>query len=90
MVLNRYGKLTTKKCQLEKIEMKVSLNVKLIGLFLLFGLAPLVTVALLANIQAGDALRTKSFDQLESIREIRKGSYIPITSDHFGQRGGYF
>lgn len=52
--------------------MKIRLSVKLIGLFLFFGIAPLFAVSILINTQASDALRDKSFAQLASVREIRK------------------
>ena len=48
------------------------LSVKLIGLFLLLGIAPLVATSILVNIQASQVLQEKSYAQMESIRETRK------------------
>ncbi|MEO5331094.1 MAG: methyl-accepting chemotaxis protein [Magnetococcus sp. YQC-5] len=52
--------------------MQMRLSVKLISLFLLFGLVPLVIVSVLLNQQAGEALRAKSYAMLDSVRESRK------------------
>ncbi|MBF0182814.1 MAG: methyl-accepting chemotaxis protein [Magnetococcales bacterium] len=49
--------------------MKMRLSVKLISLFLLFGLLPLLVVSILLNQQAGDALRAKSYAMLDAVRE---------------------
>lgn len=62
--------------------MKMRLSVKLISLFLLFGLAPLMIVGILLNTQAGQALRDKSFGQLESVRQIRKAQ----VENYFSER----
>lgn len=52
--------------------MKMRLSVKLISLFLLFGLVPLGLLSVLLNEQASDALRDKSFAMLSAVRESRK------------------
>lgn len=52
--------------------MKVRLSVKLIGLFLLLGLGPLIVVSSLLNLQAGEALREKAFHKLEVSRSLLK------------------
>ncbi|MBF0098519.1 MAG: methyl-accepting chemotaxis protein [Magnetococcales bacterium] len=49
--------------------MKMRLSVKLISLFLLFGILPLLVVSILLNQQASDALRAKSYAMLEAVRE---------------------
>ncbi len=54
--------------QLKDIRMKP----KLIGLFLLAGLLPLTIVGIWSSMLATDALMKKSFDQLETVREIKK------------------
>ena len=51
--------------------MKMRLSVKLISLFLLFGLVPLFVVSLLLNHQASEALRAKSYAMLDSVRASR-------------------
>ncbi|MEO5348679.1 MAG: methyl-accepting chemotaxis protein [Magnetococcus sp. YQC-3] len=52
--------------------MKMRLSVKLISLFLLFGLLPLLVVSLLINHQASAALQAKTYAMLDSVRESRK------------------
>ena len=52
--------------------MRLRLSGKLIGLFLLLGLGPLVVVAWLVNGQAGEALRADAYKKLEVVREIRR------------------
>ncbi|MEO5362479.1 MAG: methyl-accepting chemotaxis protein [Magnetococcus sp. DMHC-8] len=52
--------------------MKMRLSVKLISLFLLFGLVPLLVVSVLLNRHAGEALRAKSYAMLDAVRESHK------------------
>ncbi|MBF0401059.1 MAG: methyl-accepting chemotaxis protein [Magnetococcales bacterium] len=52
--------------------MKMRLSVKLISLFLLFGLVPLILLGVLLGQQAVDALRGKSLALLDAVRESRK------------------
>ncbi|MEO5330435.1 MAG: methyl-accepting chemotaxis protein [Magnetococcus sp. YQC-5] len=56
--------------------MKLRLSVKLIGLFLLLGLLPLLLISLVINNQAGDALRKKSFDKLMVARSLLEDQLI--------------
>ena len=62
----------------------ISMKPKLVGLFLFIGLLPLGLVGWFANQQASEALLTKSFAQLEAVREIRKGQI----EDYFTERKG--
>ena len=64
--------------------MKMRLSVKLISLFLFFGLVPLLVVSMLINNQASQALRQKSFDQLESMRQIRKAQVESYFRERLG------
>lgn len=51
----------------------VKMKPKLIGLFLLIGVVSVTVVSYFAIDYASEALMEKSFEQLESIREIKKG-----------------
>ena len=62
----------------------IKLKPKLIALFLLVGVIPLMLVAIIAINTATDSLMTKSFDQLIAIRDI-KASQI---ESFFGERIG--
>ena len=48
------------------------LSVKLMSLFLLIGIVPLVVVSVLINIQSGKALQHETFARMEMSRQIRK------------------
>ena len=48
------------------------LSTQLIGLFLLLGIAPLIVVSVLMNIQANQALQSEAFAKMEAVRENRK------------------
>ena len=50
----------------------VSMKPKLIGLFLLIGLAPFLLLAFISFQSSSEQIRTQAFQQLESIREIKK------------------
>lgn len=62
--------------------MKMRLSVKLISLFLLFGLVPLLVLSVLLDYQASNALREKSFAMLDAVRESRKKQ----VEDYFQER----
>ena len=50
----------------------IKMKPKLIGLFLIVGLIPLVLVGWWSSKLATDALMAKSYGQLENVREIKK------------------
>ncbi len=58
------------------------LRTKLIGAFLVVGIVPLIVAMGIALFKADDALSEKSFNQLESIREIK----IKQMEDYFADR----
>ena len=62
----------------------VRMKPKLITLFLMVGIIPLALIGWWASQLAGDALLTKSFDQLQGVREIKK---VQIES-FFAERRG--
>lgn len=51
---------------------KIQIKYKFIGLFVVTGILPLILVGLLSSSMSKTALLEKSFDQLTSIREIKK------------------
>ncbi|MFW6373624.1 MAG: hypothetical protein ACOC3W_07990 [Thermodesulfobacteriota bacterium] len=59
---------------------------KLIGLFLLTGLIPLVVVGVWSSILGTDALMEKSYEELRALREIKKGQIERIGSFLFDLR----
>ena len=64
---------------------KMRLSGKLIGLFLLLGITPLVVVSMLLDVQANLAFQDKAFSQLASVRDTQKanveGYFKKIISD---------
>jgi len=62
----------------------VKMKPKLIGMFLLVGILPLVSVGWWSSRLASDALLTKSFEQLEAVRGIKKAQIEKF----FGERQG--
>lgn len=50
----------------------ISMKVKLIVVFLIIGIVPLVTVGWLSSSGAEDALMKQSYNQLEAVRDIKK------------------
>ncbi|MBF0294678.1 MAG: methyl-accepting chemotaxis protein [Magnetococcales bacterium] len=51
--------------------MKARLSVRLIGLFLLFGLGPLLVTSIMINSQAGEALRRASFEKMVAATHLQ-------------------
>ena len=64
--------------------MKLRLSGKLIGLFLLFGLGPLIITAWLINGQAGVAMERDAFAKLEKVRQIRKNQIENLFAERLG------
>ncbi|SHO53885.1 methyl-accepting chemotaxis protein, partial [Desulfopila aestuarii] len=62
----------------------IRMKPKLISLFLLVGLVPLTLIGWWASRLAGDALLEKSFDQLSSVREIKKVQIEKFFADRQG------
>ncbi|MBF0620768.1 MAG: HAMP domain-containing protein [Magnetococcales bacterium] len=62
----------------------IPMKPKLIGLFLLVGLIPLIIVAWFSSSQGSNALMEKSFSQLDGVREIKR---VQIEK-YFGERRG--
>lgn len=52
--------------------MNISLKQKLLFSLVLAGLLPLLTISVVIDIQAGNALKTQAFNQLISVRDIKK------------------
>ncbi|MBD3317247.1 MAG: methyl-accepting chemotaxis protein, partial [Chitinivibrionales bacterium] len=60
------------------------LKVKLIGAFVLIGLAPLLVAALVAVNTASFSLKKAAFDQLRSVREIKHNQIAAYFSERVG------
>ena len=65
----------------------IRIKPKLIGLFLLVGLIPLAMVGWFASKQATDALMNASFNQLKSVREIKKVQITKFFAERKGDMG---
>ena len=65
----------------------VKMKPKLIGLFLLIGLIPLVLIGLWASNIARDSLMKKSFDQLKAIQSIKKTQVKRFFAERKGDMG---
>ncbi len=50
----------------------LNLKPKLIALFLIIGIIPIIIISFMSSNKATDALMKKSYDQLDSVREIKK------------------
>lgn len=62
----------------------IKMRPKLLGLFLLVGLVPLVVVAWFSEKQAEEALMHSAFNQLEGVQAIKKGQIQKYFGERFG------
>ncbi len=62
----------------------IKMKPKLIGLFLLVGLIPLIFVGVWSGRLATDALMTKNYDQLTNVREIKKAQIEKFFAERQG------
>ena len=60
----------------------IKMKPKLVGLFLVVGIVPLVTIGGWASRLATDALMSLSFNQMEAVREIKKSQIERYFVDH--------
>ncbi|KKL16573.1 hypothetical protein LCGC14_2494200, partial [marine sediment metagenome] len=65
----------------------IKMKPKLIGLFLIVGLIPLALVGFMASNLATSALMEKSYNQLESVREIKKAQIEKYFAERKGDMG---
>ncbi len=65
----------------------IKMKPKLIGLFLLVGIIPLLIVGWWSSRLASNALMEKSFSQLESVREIKKEQIAKYFAEREGDMG---
>ncbi len=65
----------------------IKMKPKLIGLFLLVGIIPLILVGWWGSRLATDALMTKSYGQLEAVREIKKVQIEKFFAERQGDMG---
>lgn len=65
----------------------IRMRPKLIGLFLLVGLIPLLIVGWFSAQQASDALMKTAFNQLKSVREIKRGQIKSFFNERKGDMG---
>ena len=65
----------------------MSLRAKLITLFLTVGLVPLLITAIISTFQASDALMDQSYNQLKSMRNIKKGQIGQYFTERKGDMG---
>ena len=65
----------------------IKMKPKLIGLFLLVGLIPLALVGWFGSSRATDALMAQSFNQLKSVREIKKVQIEKYFAERQGDMG---
>lgn len=66
---------------------KILLKTKLLILFLIAGIIPLVTVGIISSMLATDSLMKKSYDQLTSIRDIKKAQIETYFNERQGDIG---
>ncbi len=62
----------------------LKINTKLIAIFLLIGLVPLGTIGIISLQEAEEALERQAFNQLISLRDVKKGQI----ESYFGERLG--
>ena len=62
----------------------VKMKPKLISMFMIIGLIPLVLVAVIASLMTSDSLMDKSFAQLEGVRDVKKAQI----ENYFAEREG--
>ncbi len=65
----------------------IKMKPKLIGLFLLVGILPLILVGTWSGRLATDALMTKNYDQLTNVREIKKAQIEKFFAERQGDMG---
>ncbi len=65
----------------------IKMRPKLMGLFLLIGLVPLIVVGGLSNMKASDALMKTSFNQLMAVREIKRVQIENFFAERQGDMG---
>ncbi|MBF0588621.1 MAG: methyl-accepting chemotaxis protein [Magnetococcales bacterium] len=65
----------------------IKMRPKLMGLFLLVGLVPLIAVAWLSFSQSNDALMATAFNQLKSVREIKRAQVSGFFAEREGDMG---
>ncbi|MCF6150131.1 MAG: hypothetical protein E3K37_15905 [Candidatus Kuenenia sp.] len=61
--------------------MKMSVTAKIIMLFVLAGVIPLIAIGVLSYINSSKALRVQAFNQLEGVREIKKAQIEQVFQD---------
>ncbi len=65
----------------------IKMKPKLIGLFLITGIIPLILLGLWGSKLATDALMDKSYEQLEAVREIKKAHIENFFAERRGDMG---
>ncbi|KKL28773.1 hypothetical protein LCGC14_2371800, partial [marine sediment metagenome] len=66
---------------------KLSLKAKLLVLFLLVGVIPFATASIVGLWKSGDALEEQAFNQLTSVRDIKKGQIESFFNERKGDMG---
>ena len=66
---------------------KLSLKAKLLVLFLLVGVIPFATASIVGLWKSGDALEEQAYNQLTSVRDIKKGQIESFFNERQGDMG---
>jgi len=66
---------------------KLSVTAKIIVLFVLAGVIPLIAIGVLSYINSSKALERQAFNQLASVREIKKGQIERFFAERQGDMG---
>ena len=67
--------------------MKMSVTAKIIVLFVLAGVIPLIAIGVLSYITSSKALRVQAFNQLQGVREIKKAQIQQVFQDRADDMG---